>query len=216
MNLNDYYWYFESAIPAEVCDRIVKAGLAKQEEEALTGGLSLSKKLKLKKKELSDLKKLRISNVSWLDDRWIYDAVQPYIHKANKNAGWNFEWDYSETCQFTKYKKGQHYGWHCDAWPMPYGAGSEANDLNKNTIGKIRKLSVTVSLSDPKDYTGGELEFDFRNTNPDKKHNRQTCKEIRPKGSVVVFPSHVWHRVKPVTKGVRYSLVIWNLGYPFR
>jgi len=52
--------------------------------------------------------------------------------------------------------------------------------------------------------------------NPDKEHNRKICTEILPRGSIVVFPSHVWHRVRPVTKGVRYSLVIWNLGYPFK
>ena len=89
-------------------------------------------------------------------------------------------------------------------------------ETNKNTLGKIRKLSATVSLSDSKEYSGGDLEFDFRNINPDKGHNRKICKEIKPKGSIVVFPSHVWHRVTPVTKGTRYSLVIWNLGYPFR
>jgi len=74
---------------------------------------------------------------------------------------------------------------------------------------------VTCSLSDPKDYKGGELEFDFRNQYPNKSSVRK-CVEIKPRGSIVVFPSHVWHRVKPVTKGTRYSLVIWNLGYPFR
>ena len=82
--------------------------------------------------------------------------------------------------------------------------------------GKIRKLSVTVSLTDPKEYKGGELEFDFRDKDPDKKPNIRACTEILPKGSLVVFPSFVWHRVKPVTKGVRHSLVIWNLGYPFK
>ena len=41
------------------------------------------------------------------------------------------------------------------------------------------------------------------------------CSEIAEKGSIVVFPSFVYHRVKPVTKGVRYSLVVWNLGNPF-
>ncbi len=214
MNLNDYYWYFKSVIPAKICDRIVETGLAKQDEVALTGGINSKKGIK--KKELLDLKKLRISNVAWLDNKWIYKAIQPYIHEANKQSGWNFDWDYSETCQFTKYKKGQHYGWHCDAWPAPYGVGVNTENFNKNTLGKIRKLSVTVSLSDDKDYNGGDLEFDFRNGNPDKKPNRQVCKEIRSKGSIVVFPSHVWHRVKPVTKGIRYSLVIWNLGYPFK
>jgi PKHD-type hydroxylase len=89
------------------------------------------------------------------------------------------------------------------------------NPNNKDTHGKIRKLSVTCSLSDPKDYKGGELEFDFRNMGPDKPTIRK-CAEIAARGSIVVFPSHVWHRVKPVTKGTRYSLVIWNLGYPFR
>ena len=47
------------------------------------------------------------------------------------------------------------------------------------------------------------------------KHKIQ-CKEIFPKGSIVVFPSFLWHRVKPVTKGTRYSLVLWHLGYPFK
>jgi PKHD-type hydroxylase len=42
------------------------------------------------------------------------------------------------------------------------------------------------------------------------------CKGIIPRGSIVVFPSFIWHRVKPVTEGIRYSLVIWNLGQPYR
>ena len=104
----------------------------------------------------------------------------------------------------------QFYDWHCDSWESPYAAPD-----NKDTNGKIRKLSVTCSLSDPKDYKGGELEFDFRNMDPDKQSIRK-CAEISSRGSIVVFPSHVWHRVKPVTKGIRYSLVIWNLGYPFK
>jgi PKHD-type hydroxylase len=82
--------------------------------------------------------------------------------------------------------------------------------------GKIRKLSVTVTLSDPKEYKGGELEFDFRNLDPDKKRNVKKCKEILPKGSLVVFPSFVWHRICPVKSGERNSLVIWNLGHPFQ
>ena len=61
--------------------------------------------------------------------------------------------------------------------------------------------------------------LDFRNYDPhmrdEAKHLRR-AKEILPKGSIIVFPSFVWHRVKPVTKGTRYSLVMWNLGYPFK
>ena len=147
-----------------------------------------------------------------MNDRWIYKEIQPYINTANQSAGWNFEWDFSESCQFTKYQKGQYYDWHCDSWDRPY-IRENANDPSH---GKIRKLSVTVTLSDPKDYKGGELEFDFRQNDPDKKRQIRKCKEILPKGSLVVFPSFVWHRVCPVTKGERNSLVIWNLGYPFR
>jgi PKHD-type hydroxylase len=147
-----------------------------------------------------------------VNDRWIYKEIQPYVHQANTSAGWNFQWDFSESCQFTKYEKGQYYDWHCDSWDRPY-IRENANDPSH---GKIRKLSVTVTLSDPKEYKGGELEFDFRDKDPDKKPSIRKCTEILPKGSLVVFPSFVWHRVCPVKKGSRYSLVIWNIGWPYR
>ena len=213
MNISNYYWYFQNAIPPRICDLIIKQGLANKQAEqlALTGGFGRDRDLSkapLTKKEIADLKKKRDSNICWFNDNWIYKEIHPYIHQANKNAGWNFKWDFSESCQFTIYKKKQYYDWHCDSWDKPYNEDGP-------TKGKIRKLSVTVSLTDPSEYKGGELEFDLRNEDPDKKPNIRTCTEILPKGSLVVFPSFVWHRVKPVTKGVRYSLVIWNLGYPW-
>ena len=212
MNLQSYYYYFQSALTPRFCDELIKYGTAQQEQLALTGGQQhkIEKGKDLNDEELKDLKKKRDSNIVWLNDRWIYKEIQPFIHQANRLAGWNFDWDFSESCQFTKYKLNQHYDWHCDSWESAY-----ANQDNKDTFGKIRKLSVTCSLSAPEDYEGGELEFDFRNMDPDKQSVRK-CAEIKPRGSIVVFPSHVWHRVKPVTKGTRYSLVIWNLGYPFR
>jgi PKHD-type hydroxylase len=209
MNLSNYYWYFQSAIPERICDDIVKYGHQMQDQMAVTGGFG---KKKLNLKEVTDLKKKRNSDIVWMNDRWIYNEIHPYVQEANKNAGWNFLWDWSESCQFTKYKKGQYYDWHCDSWDKPYQTQNPQDPTN----GKIRKLSVTVTLSDPKDYKGGELEFDFRNLDPDKKANIVKCKEILPKGSLVVFPSFVWHRVCPVKSGERNSLVIWNLGYPFR
>ena len=163
-----------------------------------------------------DLKKSRHSDVVWLNDQWIYKEIQPYVNQANANAGWNFQWDWSETCQFTKYSEGQYYGWHCDSFEEPYGEDNNKK-MDDAFRGKIRKLSVTVSLSDPDEYEGGELEFDFRNENPDdKERNIVKCEQILPKGSLVVFPSFVWHRVAPVTKGTRYSLVISNVGWPFK
>ena len=211
MNLFNYYYYFKSAIPERICDDIVKYGHQLQDQQATIGAMGNSKKLS--QKNLKDLKKKRNSNVVWINDTWVYKEIQPYIHKANELAGWNFEWDWSESCQFTKYNKGQFYDWHCDSWDKPYFNQKNPQD---SANGKIRKLSVKVSLSDSKDYKGGELEFDFRNVDPDKKPNIRKCKEILPKGSLVVFPSFVWHRVCPVKSGERNSLVIWNLGYPFK
>jgi hypothetical protein len=53
----------------------------------------------------------------------IHGYIKNYIHtfiEANRAAGWNFDWDRSESCQFTKYKHNQYYDWHCDGWDKPY------------------------------------------------------------------------------------------------
>jgi PKHD-type hydroxylase len=212
MNLHNHYYYFKSVLTPRFCDELIKYGKSKQEQVALTGDqvIKIKKGESLNENDIVDLKKKRDSNIAWLNDPWIYKEIHPYIREANKLAGWNFDWDFSENCQFTKYKLNQFYDWHCDSWEQPYNIPD-----NLDMHGKIRKLSVTCSLSDPKDYKGGELEFDFRNRAPDKPSLRK-CTEIKSRGSIVVFPSHVWHRVKPVTKGTRYSLVMWNLGYPFK
>ena len=207
MQLQNYYYWFKDAIPHHVCDDIVRYAKSIQDQMAVTGGYGDKK---LNKKEVQDLKKKRDSDIVWLNETWIYNAIHPFIHQANRDANWNFQWDFSESCQFTKYKKNQYYDWHCDSWDKPYEKKGHPSD------GRIRKLSVTVTLSDPKDYKGGELEFDFRDKEPSKKQNVRKCKEILPKGSLVVFPSFIWHRVCPIKSGERNSLVIWNLGYPFK
>ncbi len=209
MNISNHYWYFTSAIPSRICDDIINYGLSKSETMARTGGYNDKK---LTKDEIKDMKRKRNSDLVWLDDNWIYRELHPYVHEANRNAGWNFEWSRSESCQFTKYKLNQYYDWHCDSWDKPYQKESPDH-------GKIRKLSMTCQLTDGSEYEGGELEFDFRNYDPhlrDESQHLRRAKEILPKGSIIVFPSFVWHRVKPVTKGTRYSLVMWNLGYPFK
>ena len=210
MNISNYYWHFKSAIPPKICDDIVKYGLTKTETMARTGGYDDKE---LTKDQIRDMKMKRNSDLVWLNDTWIYKELHPYIHKANKFAGWNYEWDRSESCQFTKYKLNQYYDWHCDSWHKVY------DKPNTPDNGKIRKLSMTCQLTDGSEYEGGELEFDFRNYDPhmreEAKHLKQ-AKEILPKGSIIVFPSFVWHRVKPVTAGTRYSLVVWHLGKPFK
>tara|TARA_E500000318_G_scaffold1578_1_gene2051 strand:+ start:1734 stop:2369 length:636 start_codon:yes stop_codon:yes gene_type:complete len=211
MNVSNYCWYFKSAVPSRICDLIIKQGLAQNESMARTGGLLENKKLT--KDEIKHIKRKRNSDITWLDDLWIYRELHPYVHKANEMAGWNFDWERSESCQFTKYKLNQYYDWHTDGWNKPY------NKPNTLSHGKVRKLSMTCQLTDGSEYEGGELEFDFRNYDPnmrdESKHVKQ-IKQILPKGSIVVFPSFVWHRVKPITKGTRYSLVMWSLGYPYK
>tara|TARA_R100001530_G_scaffold136289_1_gene116237 strand:+ start:817 stop:1449 length:633 start_codon:yes stop_codon:yes gene_type:complete len=210
MNLRHQYWFFQNALPKKTCDEIIKYCLTKKKKRGVTGGVALEKlKGSQKKKALLDLKTKRDSNVVWIEERWLYDLIQPYVYIANENSGWNFEWDRSEAIQFTIYKKNQYYGWHCDSWIDPY------KNTHKNFDGKIRKLSVTVTLNDHSKYTGGELEFDLRNKDPGIDTVTE-CKEIQERGSIVVFPSFLWHRVKPIKKGTRYSLVMWNIGKPFR
>ena len=213
MNLKNYYYYFQSALSPKICDDILEYGKKHQAEMAVTGGVEnvIKTKGKLDKKDIKNIQKKRKSDIVWMNDRWIYKEIQPFIHDANRLAGWNFDWDWTESSQFTKYGIGQYYGWHCDSWDKVYNRPDDPN-----SHGKVRKLSVTCSLSSPEDYVGGELEFDFRNYDSDKKQTIRECTEILPRGSICVFPSFVWHRVKPVVKGTRYSLVIWNLGFPFK
>ena len=201
MLLEHNYWFFESVIPPKICDDIIKFALDKKETRGVIGGYENKKD----KEGLFDLKQQRNSNIVWLKEPWIYKEVMPYVQIANKNSGWDFQWDYPESIQFTKYKKGQFYDWHCDA-------------LKKNES-KIRKLSMTCQLTDPSEYKGGELEFDFRLYNPIKRDESRhvvTEKRALSKGSIIVFPSFTWHRVKPVQKGTRYSLVVWCRGEKFK
>ena len=77
---------------------------------------------------------------------------------------------------------------------------------------QIRKLSITINLND--DYEGGEFYIDaeeqYGETSP------RLVDTLKPKGSISVFPSDIWHKVDPVTKGTRYSIVVWVKGDPFK
>tara|TARA_R110002126_G_scaffold235620_2_gene379355 strand:- start:395 stop:997 length:603 start_codon:yes stop_codon:yes gene_type:complete len=199
IGLTNYYWCFKEEIPKNVCDDIVKYGNSKVLEQGLVGNEDAP----------LDDNKIRKSEVCFLDDQWIYDLIIPYIKRANINADWNFDWDWSESIQFTKYKPDEFYTWHTDDMPAPFGKKS-----HPNYRGKIRKLSATINLTDPNEYTGGDFELDLRNNT----EGRQiiTLDEIKPKGSILVFPSFVTHQVRPIRTGERNSLVIWNLGPPWK
>ena len=198
MNYKKLFYYFDSALSPFLCDKIIKEGYSNNPDFALTGGTGYTRS----KKEIEKTKEIRNSNVSWINDWWVKKELEPYVKRANEMAGWNFNFTKSEASQFTIYEPGEYYDWHRDAQNYPYTQGEQK--------GLIRKLSVTVSLSNPEDYEGGFLEF-AREKDFNKKCFH-TVREILPRGSICVFPSYTWHRISPVTKGKRLSLVQWNLG----
>ena len=125
MNLKNYYYYFKSVLSPKLCDDIINYGKQHTAQMAITGGVNeedgnYKADGKLKKKVINNIQKKRKSDIVWMNDKWIYKEIQPLIHEANREAGWNFEWDHSESCQFTKYGEGQFYGWHTDSWIRPY------------------------------------------------------------------------------------------------
>ena len=137
---------------------------------------------------------VRRSTIRWLPSQgWIADMMMEYSITANRNAfGVHLHglWE----IQYTEYhaENEGHYGWHHDVfW-----------DSHRNYD---RKLSIVVQLSDKDDYAGGEFQFS-EVENP----------VFRERGSVMVFPSYLQHRVLPVTEGTRRSLVGWVDGPRWR
>ena len=208
LHFENLYWFFPSAICTDDIKRIIKLGKKQNKRIGRIGTFPANKFKRLNKTQNKILKQTRDSHVSFIDERWLYDLIQPYFLSANKFAGWNFDINWVEQVQFAQYTKDQHYDWHCDS-------GVELNDdVASQGYGKIRKLSIVISLSDPKDYEGGDFEFQFRSLKDPT--ITKIASELKPMGSVLVFPSYIWHRVKPITKGLRYSLVTWVRGHPFR
>lgn len=122
-------------------------------------------------------------------NRWIFDRLEDEVHKANQTYGFEID-GFFEGFQIARYAAGGHYTWHMDIG---------------NAGLSLRKLSMTVQLSDAGDYTGGDL-----------KHIVATRPASREIGSLTIFPSYLLHVVDPVLSGVRYSLVAWVSGTPFR
>ena len=206
--LKDTFYFFENGLSHRFCDNVVKHGLSKKFKQAVIGGKTLKN---TPKKELDFVtENIRNFNTNWSSQQWLYKELRPFINFANKETGWNFQHDWIESLQFTKYEKGQFYTTHTDVFKEPF------KHKNKNFANKITKLSVTCQLSDPNDYEGGELVFTVPQLIDGKTSFAEvTCEQFLPKGTVIVFPSFMWHRVNKVTKGVRYSLVSWILGCPF-
>jgi PKHD-type hydroxylase len=177
------YYFFEKGFTDEELDKIYKDVANIQFINAGTGP------------ENNQDKSIRSSSVKWVPKNkewgWLYDKMMAMIIEANDNV-WNFDlYSVLDDIQYTEYHATNdgHYGWHQDIGP---GALS------------TRKVSITVQLSGPDEYEGGDLEY--------WKGGQDIQKAPRGKGVVFIFPSYMMHRVTPVTKGVRRSFVLWVGG----
>ena len=161
----------------------------------------LSEKLKMStgKKLSSTSKTKRNSNVTFINDQSLLKEFLDVTNTVNTNAGWNFNIDTIEPLQYGEYNESQEYGWHVDQHNEPYSDR------------RVRKISFSIFLND--DYTGGE--FDLELHSPSIKTRYETFSKL-PLNTALFFQSDYWHRVRPVTKGVRKSLVGWVLGPKFK
>ncbi|WP_431166157.1 2OG-Fe(II) oxygenase [Tenacibaculum halocynthiae] len=139
---------------------------------------------------------LRKSSVMFIDNipenDWIYSKLASLAINTNNERYWFDLLGFHQELQLTRYSEGDFFDWHLD-----FGAGEIS----------ARKLSMTIQLSDPNDYEGGDLQFMI---------NKEIVTAPREKGTIVIFPSFIMHRVTPITKGTRQSIVGWVSGPPFR
>lgn len=195
MIVNQWWQYWQSRFNSDYCDKIIELAKQLPAVDATIGHGS--------DKSVTD-KGYRRSQVRWLprfDGRFfgLFGDMELMFREANKNA-FGFDLSLFHEIQFTEYHGSNegHYDWHHDTFWT-------GNKLSR------RKLSMVIQLSDPADYDGGRFEVCPRDCDcpPD-------ANAIVNRGTVIVFPSFLHHRVTPVTRGTRYSLVSWYEGPCFR
>ena len=211
------FYVFPRAVPKSECRKLLKYCIKNtkfQEASVINKGFTDSDPQEVV--HMSDDRsrsdpKIRKTDVAFIEDRdnRVNEVAWFYLREANK-IQFNYDLEYFQPVQFARYRNGGHYDWHQDA-------------SGQNSHGESRKLSLTFCLTDPNDYEGGELEFFGGNRQmeemelPDgtKIPAEQIKQDIRDQGSVIVFDSRDYHRVTPVTKGTRYSVVCWTVGPNF-
>jgi len=159
-------------------------------------------------------KTIRNSKNAWVPtSHWIGGWIWYYIDKINRE---NFCYDLIDidggNIQYTQYGEGQYYNWHKDsdidtlhrAQVIPSSGENASHDKLIMSGEYVRKLSFALQLSDPSDYTGGEVQF-LDNTG-------QTYFAPKQRGTLMVFDSRTPHRVRKVRSGMRKSLVGWVVG----
>ena len=170
------------------CQMVIDKGMSLKKETAAVGmGNPKGSRVNTEK---------RITTISWIpfkDMPEMYQEIEATMLKANNN---HFGFDgmkLTELAQFTHYHEGGFYDWHMD------------NDVQGKHQPPVRKISMTLLLSDPSTFEGGELEIMSKGKTAKLKQ-----------GQAIFFASWLQHRVKPVTKGQRKSLVMWFGGPPFK
>jgi len=196
MKLKYNYWYFTKAISPAQCQRIIKTATKMPYTTGTIEGNPEADKPEIDPK----YRKVKITSIS---DPEIYSLLNPFIHGANKSAGWNFQWDWNETSQFAMYNKSDHYEWHHDE--------AEPFKIYNN---KVRKLSLSLQLTDPSRYEGGDMQFRWLDAHGEP--TTETVKKSKDRGTIIIFPSFVFHRITPIKKGTRLALINWSLGEKFK
>ena len=170
----------------EQCQLIINAGRSEKQETAQVGGGA---------KGTIDTK-VRTSHISWIPFKKMpemYKTIETLMHKTNNNHFGFDNMQLTEPAQYTEYPEGGFYDWHIDS------------DVEGKNEPPVRKISMTCLLSHESEFEGGGLEL------------MSDGKIARPKqGNAIFFASYIRHRVVPISKGVRKSLVMWFGGTPFK
>ena len=187
-------WIIETTTPLftpDQCRQIIESGRRQPPQKAQVGMGNNTQKGGV------DTKK-RVTTISWIpfeEMSQMYQSLNVFIQKANLN---HFGFDdvrVTEQVQFTEYPTGGFYDWHMDC------------DLVMTKEPPVRKISMTVLLNHPSEFEGGELEVGGAG---------QTTAKPMQQGHGLAFASFINHRIKPVTRGMRQSLVCWFGGTPFK
>jgi PKHD-type hydroxylase len=170
------------------CQDIINIGHQQKSEEARVG---------TKAKEGKYDTKMRITTISWIPFKVMpemYKRIERSMLQANGNHFGYEGMTITEFAQFTEYPKGGFYDWHMDA------------DVNCQNEPPVRKISMTILLSNPSEFEGGDLEFMTEGNKPPQ----------LLQGQAIFFCSLIRHRVAKVKKGMRRSLVMWFGGPSFK
>ena len=141
--------------------------------------------------------KMRITTISWIPFNVMpdmYKRIERSMQQANGNHFGYEGMTITEPAQFTEYPKGGFYDWHIDA------------EINCKNEPPVRKISMTILLSNQSEFEGGDLEFMTEGNKPPQ----------LMQGQAIYFCSMIRHRVAKVKKGMRRSLVMWFGGPPFK